>query len=186
MHKNTPPPQKNPKKQTKHLTHYRFCTHRVVGVDFLYFCSIFPLSQKDSDGTKLNVVGTFVSLLKVCTTLCVPIRRNYQGLKTVSTVHIATGGIRTRVPEVEGGERHPYPIFCSYKNLRVFHVIFRTSWLCYLLVFFFKFRCVKLSSLSMAELDLYNITGNYGGFNLTLYTDPFKKMRRTASEEYWK
>ena len=131
-------------------------------------------------------MGTFVSLLKVCTTLCVPIRRNYQGLKTVSTVHSATGGIRTRVPEVEGGERHPYPIFCSYKNLRLFNFTFRTSWLFYLLVFFFKFRCVKLSSLSMAELDLYNITGNYGGFNLTLYTDPFKKMRRTASEEYWK
>ncbi|XP_022099144.1 sodium- and chloride-dependent glycine transporter 1-like [Acanthaster planci] len=50
----------------------------------------------------------------------------------------------------------------------------------------FNNTCVKLSSLTTDELESYNITRNYGGYNLSLYTDPFLKSRKPASEEYWK
>jgi solute carrier family 6 amino acid transporter-like protein 5/7/9/14 len=47
--------------------------------------------------------------------------------------------------------------------------------------------CVRISSLSATELQLYNISTQIGDrYDLSNYTDPFKDDRQRASEEYWK
>ena len=46
--------------------------------------------------------------------------------------------------------------------------------------------CVRLPNLSDDELDIYNVTVTDTGFNTSDYIDPFRDIRVTPSEEYWR
>eukprot|EP00057_Strongylocentrotus_purpuratus_P009660 XP_011664134.1 PREDICTED: sodium- and chloride-dependent neutral and basic amino acid transporter B(0+) isoform X4 [Strongylocentrotus purpuratus] len=46
--------------------------------------------------------------------------------------------------------------------------------------------CLRLDSLNETTLNVYNVTSNLGGYNLSGYTDPLGGSRELASEQYWK
>ena len=51
----------------------------------------------------------------------------------------------------------------------------------------FNNSCVNLTSFDEDELDIYNVTVSYNGtYNLSAYSDPFKKDRQPPSQEYFK
>ena len=50
----------------------------------------------------------------------------------------------------------------------------------------FNGTCIRLDGLSNSELKDYNISKNFGGYNITGYIDPLKDYRKSGSEEYWK